>query len=55
MDRSTVARLEAGDARQLRRLMDALSVLGADLVVVDRTAHVTVTDQAGAEPDATTA
>jgi transcriptional regulator with XRE-family HTH domain len=55
VDRSTVVRLEAGDARQLRRLMDALSVLGADLVVVDRIAHVTVTDPAGAEPDATTA
>lgn len=45
VDRSTVVRLEAGDAAQLRRLMDALSVLGADLVVVERTAQVTVTDQ----------
>ena len=49
VDRSTVLRMEAGDAAQLRRLMDALSVLGADLVVVERTAHVTVTDEAGAE------
>jgi hypothetical protein len=32
--------------------MDALSVLGADLVVVERTAHVKVTPQAGADPDA---
>jgi DNA-binding XRE family transcriptional regulator len=47
VDRSTVVRLEAGDVAQLRRLMDALSVLGADLVVVDRTANVKVTDEAG--------
>jgi DNA-binding XRE family transcriptional regulator len=47
VDRSTVVRLEAGDVAQLRRLMDALSVLGADLVVVDRTANVKVIDEAG--------
>lgn len=52
VDRSTVVRLEAGDVAQLRRLMDALSVLGADLLVVKRTAHVTVTDEFGADATA---
>ena len=46
VDRTTVMRLEAGSLGQLRRLMDALSVLGADLVVSDRDADVTVSESA---------
>ena len=42
--RGALVRLEAGSSSQLVRLMDALSVLGADLVVVPRTATVRVDD-----------
>ena len=44
VDRTTVIRLEAGSVGALARLMTALSALGADLVVVDRAAAVTVSD-----------
>lgn len=51
VDRSTVVRLEAGGAGQLERLMTALSVLGADLLVLERTADVSITDgPTAAEP-----
>jgi DNA-binding XRE family transcriptional regulator len=43
VDRTTVVRLEAGAAGPLRRLMEALALLGADIVVTERTADVTVT------------
>ena len=46
VDRTTVVRLEAGSLGVLHRLMGALSALGADLVVVDRAAEVTVTERA---------
>lgn len=42
VDRSTLVRLEAGRVTQVSRLLDALSVLGADLIVVQRGAQVTV-------------
>ncbi|QSB15405.1 helix-turn-helix domain-containing protein [Natronosporangium hydrolyticum] len=42
VDRTTVVRLEAGNLRAVKRLTEALSVLGADLVVVPREAQVTV-------------
>jgi DNA-binding XRE family transcriptional regulator len=38
VDRTTVVRLEAGRLSALQRLMSAFSVLGADLVVVERSA-----------------
>jgi len=44
VDRTTVIRLEAGALQALHRLMAALSVLGADLVVADRSARVVVTE-----------
>ena len=46
VDRTTVVRLEAGTLNALQRLMAALSVLGADLVVIERTASMTVTESA---------
>jgi transcriptional regulator with XRE-family HTH domain len=42
VDRTTVIRLEAGRNPAVRRLVDALSLLGADLLVVPRGARVTV-------------
>jgi DNA-binding XRE family transcriptional regulator len=44
VDRTTVVRLEAGSTGPLRRLMEALSILGADIVIAERTANVTVMD-----------
>lgn len=45
VDRTTIVRLESGAVGALHRLAEALSVLGADLVVVPRTAQVTVTER----------
>ena len=45
VDRTTVVRLEAGSLGALHRLMSSLSAVGADLVVVDRAAEVTVTER----------
>ena len=44
VDRTTVVRLEAGNVQALQRLMGALSVLGADVVVADRSAHINVSE-----------
>jgi transcriptional regulator with XRE-family HTH domain len=42
VDRTTLVRMEAGRNPALTRLMDALSLLGADIVIVPRRARVTV-------------
>jgi DNA-binding XRE family transcriptional regulator len=47
VDRTTIVRLEAGAPRALHRLSSALSALGADLVVLPRTASVQVTEIGG--------
>jgi len=44
VDRTTVVRLESGNLRALQRLMGALSVLGADVVVADRFARINEAD-----------
>lgn len=44
VNRTTVIDMEAGRNQALTRAADALSLLGYDLVVVPRGAHVTVTD-----------
>lgn len=44
VDRTTIVRLEAGGLQALHRLMAALSVLRADLVIVDRSGGVTATE-----------
>lgn len=36
IDRTTVVRLESGTLQSVERLIDVLSALGADLVLVDR-------------------
>jgi len=50
VDRTTVLRLEAGKASQIDRLFDILGLLGLDLVVVPRTAHVVVESPQGQLP-----
>lgn len=47
VDRTTVLRLEAGRVGQIDRLFDVLAILGLDLVVVPRTARITVEPASG--------
>lgn len=53
VDRTTIVRLESGKPGPLTRLTQALAVLGADLVVLPRSATITVQeatdDDAGSE------
>ncbi len=42
INRMTMARMESGENQTLQRLIKAFSLLGFDLVVVPRTAHVEV-------------
>jgi DNA-binding XRE family transcriptional regulator len=46
VNRTTLIRMEAGRVPQLVRLMTALATLGADVVVLDRTAEATVGEPA---------
>jgi transcriptional regulator with XRE-family HTH domain len=46
--RTTVIDMEKGRPTAMRRLVDGLSVLGYDLVIVPRAARVEVTDSASA-------
>lgn len=56
MNRTTVIDMEAGRTGALRRAAEALSMLGYDLVVVPRGAHVTVVEESADSdnPTATT-
>lgn len=47
VDRTTVVRLEAGAVSQIARVVDALGVLGLDLVVVPRGTSVHVESVSG--------
>lgn len=51
--RTTVIDMEAGRNQAVARAVEALSVLGYDLVVVPRNASVTVTEPAAPTPEAT--
>lgn len=53
VNRTTVIDMEAGRHRAVARAVEALSVLGYDLVVVPRNASVTVTEPAATTPEAT--
>lgn len=50
VNRTTVLDLEAGRSRAVARAVEALSVLGYDLVVVPRDAVVTVTEPDSGPP-----
>ncbi len=51
--RTTVIDMEAGRNQAVARAVEALSVLGYDVVVVPRNASVTVTEPAAPTPGAT--
>jgi len=53
VNRTTVIDMEAGRNRAVARAVEALSVLGYDLVVVPRNASVTVTEPAAPTPETT--
>lgn len=53
VNRTTVIDLEAGRNQAVARAVEALSVLGYDLIVVPRNASVTVTEPAAPLPEAT--
>jgi hypothetical protein len=52
--RTTLIDMEAGRGQALARAVEALGLLGFDLIVVPRTARVTVTEAAGADTRPTT-
>lgn len=52
VNRTTVIDMEAGRNRAVSRAVEALSVLGYDVLVVPRNASVTVTEPDEPKPDA---
>jgi transcriptional regulator with XRE-family HTH domain len=50
VDRTTIVRMEAGRHPALARLADALSLLGADLLVVPRGTRISIDDERVVEP-----
>lgn len=50
VDRTTIVRMEAGRQPALARFADALSLLGADVLVVPRGAHITIDDESVVGP-----
>ena len=50
VDRSTVVRMEAGRQPALARFAEALSLLGADVLVVPRGTRLTVDDEQVIDP-----
>jgi DNA-binding XRE family transcriptional regulator len=50
VDRTTIVRMEAGRTPALARFADALSLLGADLMVVTRGARLTIDDEQVVDP-----
>lgn len=51
VDRTTVVRMEAGRVSALARFADALSLLGADLLVVSRGTRLTANDEPVTDPE----
>jgi DNA-binding XRE family transcriptional regulator len=51
VNRTTVIDMEAGRNQAVARAVDALSVLGYDVIVVPRSASVTVTEEGAPNPD----